>query len=347
MVRVRCSICRKHFLNIKRLRKHYLLGHSKYNIVHKLLNASIIQSVPKAFIKKRMKTRKECVNNPTGTNVINMSDFLVTYNDTVINISNKTNSIELQLSIEQDNNNNPSVVSNDKNIIATRSKTKEMARLQETANEKPILKPYRINVTKLHENLSLNHCSGTFYVCHCRDNCPETVTSSDTESTSESPPEFIMNCVECVRQFRSQVEYDEHMREYHSCRGCQEVFPTKALLQEHVFSHIVRLYVCYICNEECFHKEVLKRHLDRHLFDSTLETVLDLENDYRVQRYNFTSNTGYMESLNNIMFYLGDGQDFHQHHQKYQKIICEICYQEMFASDYLQHLQIMHCSMGH
>ncbi|KAJ8953933.1 hypothetical protein NQ318_019173 [Aromia moschata] len=217
---------------------------------------------------------------------------------------------------------------------------------------------YRINITKLKNQQSLDENSGEFYICHCREKYKSSnalqksdlrIITSDTESCSDTGKTLLMPTVEtkifcnkCGSGYNNRNELMAHMQIHETfCRLCNESFGCEFTFREHMRLHIFKVYMCHICNKEFPFKELLQMHFEYHMEDRTLETVLDMEEEYRVHRCNFMAKN-YSTSINSILCFLSENHDIHYYSYKFMKVVCDICFHEVFFCDYEHHLQSVH-----
>ncbi|CAH1154414.1 unnamed protein product [Phaedon cochleariae] len=219
---------------------------------------------------------------------------------------------------------------------------------------------YRIDITKLQNAQSLDEKNGHFYTCHCREKKyrePNNVLqkgdlriiTSDTESCSDSGKYSFMPivdtkvfCQKCGSGYKTEEELVDHMYVHESfCRLCNIPFACEFSFKQHMQLHVFRLFVCHVCHAEFPFKDMLLRHFDCHVEDRTFENVLDMEEDYRMCRYNFMSRN-YRSSINSILRFLGDLPDIYYCSYRFSKIVCDICYAEVYFYEYERHLQSCH-----
>ncbi|KAJ8926516.1 hypothetical protein NQ314_021118 [Rhamnusium bicolor] len=149
-------------------------------------------------------------------------------------------------------------------------------------------------------------------------------------------------CNKCGSGYNSARELSDHMQVHETfCRLCNESFPNEFIFREHMRLHIFKVFMCHVCHREFAFKELLQVHFECHVEDRTFETVLDMEEEYKIHRYNFMS-MNYSSSINSILCFLSESHDFYYYSHKFMKIICDICFHEVFICDYEQHLQSVH-----
>lgn len=218
---------------------------------------------------------------------------------------------------------------------------------------------YRINITKLKDQQTLDEKSGEFYMCHCREKYNKDqavlqrsdlrIITSDTESCSDNSKSVSLPmvdtkifCNKCGSGYNTYNDLVNHMQVHETfCRLCKEYFPNEYVFKEHMRLHIFKVYMCHVCGREFSFRELLQVHFECHVEDRTFETVLDMEEDYQIHRYNFM-NMNYNHSINSILCYLSENHDIYYYSYKFMKVVCEICFHEVFLSDYEQHLQNVH-----
>ncbi|XP_023310372.1 zinc finger protein 560-like [Anoplophora glabripennis] len=307
MYTVRCSICRQQMPTLKLLISHYLTSHSKLKIIKQVLKYSILQSTPSLFKHKyKSKMRK------TETLYLNENIHILCSQNEIIIGDNKSN-VDMEFSFDENSN----------EILVI-----PHLRLQKTAWK--TYRHYHINITKLKNQQTLDEKSGEFYMCHCREN------------VVISPMETKIFCQKCGSGYNTENDLMNHMQVHETfCRLCNEYFPNEYVFKEHMRLHIFKVYMCHVCGREFPFRELLQVHFECHVEDRTFETVLDMEEDYRIHRYSFM-NMNYNSSINSILCYLSESHDIYYYSYKFMKVICEFCFNEVFLFDYEQHLQNVH-----
>lgn len=213
---------------------------------------------------------------------------------------------------------------------------------------------YKINITQMNNCESLDENTGSFYLCHCRndnkitsDDCADLKIASDTESASDTGKNHNFNdlkvfCSKCGNGYRDENLLLDHMKIHEThCRVCNEIFPTEQLFKEHIQSHIFKVFVCHVCNYEFPLRHMLQKHFECHIEDSILESVIDMEEDYKVTPCSLP-NMSYQTSINSILCYLGEHHDAFYNSNKVAKIHCDICFSEINYNEYESHLQRVH-----
>lgn len=216
-------------------------------------------------------------------------------------------------------------------------------------------KHYHINVSKMQSTQSLDDQTGSFYTCNCRVKSKSSklmkkadlkIITSDTESCSDTGKTMSNDtklfCTKCGNGYKTKTELTEHMYIHETfCRLCNTAFSSKYKFREHMRLHIFKVYMCHMCGAEFPLKDMFYKHFESHIEDKTLESVLDMEQDYRILRYNFI-NMNYNTSINNILYYLNEYPEMNFYAYRFLKIHCDICRNEVMICDYERHLQTVH-----
>ncbi|KAJ8916119.1 hypothetical protein NQ315_004486 [Exocentrus adspersus] len=264
----------------------------------------------------------------------------------------KLDQIGLRNKMKVCNNSSPSASSE----ASTESLQIPKRKIRRRKDPLPKTKHYRIDITKLKDQQTLNEKSGEFYICHCREKyngyrptfqkSDLRIITSDTESCSDTSKfmpkeEGKYFCNKCGNGYSKKQDLANHMQIHETfCRLCNQFFPNEYIFREHMRLHIFKVYMCHVCGREFPFRDLLEVHFECHIEDRTFETVLDMEEEYRIRRYNFM-NMNYNSSINNILCYLNESRDYYCYHM-FMKVICEVCYLEVFFCDYEQHLQSAH-----
>lgn len=148
---------------------------------------------------------------------------------------------------------------------------------------------------------SLDDQTGTFYFCQCavtdRKNNPVEIfrksdietLNSDTDSCSETGKfyltltDFKYYCDRCGNGYKTKAKLVEHLDTHNkNCHICSENFEDEFEFKGHMKKHLLKVFVCYLCEAEFGYKNMLLDHLDAHIEDDVYENVLGLEQDYKI-----------------------------------------------------------------
>lgn len=349
MRKVRCEICRHHLPTLKNLKSHYMIAHSKVQIIKELLKISLLKATPNLFMRalKRKKEHKQ-------KTIYLHKNIHITYSNDIIIIKDESSTDHLiELTFENPQNfnlpkENPNfpIPGTSKELNKDYSNNNSINHKRRTKRDRKSKKLFHIGFKKLTEStVSLNEHTGEFYECHCRKNS-YIKTSSDTDSCSDSLKWYY--CNSCGNGYNSTTELIEHEKQHQfTCNFCNENVPVDKS-REHLDKHIIRLFVCHICSFEFISKGLLDSHLNHHYEQTVLETVLGLEQDYcnNMSQYHgfrsFLSGTDYQTSMNNILFYLASPHDLYFSRKMFMNIKCEVCGQDCFLWEYERHLKMFH-----
>lgn len=219
-------------------------------------------------------------------------------------------------------------------------------------------KYYHINITKLQNTRSLDDQTGEFYTCECRVKSKRSklvkradlrIITSDTESCSDTGKTMFhavadtrLFCTKCGNGYKTKNDLTEHMYIHETfCRLCNTSFMTEYMFREHMRLHIFKVYLCHICNAEFSFKNLFYKHFESHIEERTLETVLDMEEDYKILQCNLL-NMNYNTSINSILCFLNEYPDINYYASRFFKIKCDLCRNEVMRCDYEKHLEIVH-----
>lgn len=393
MKSVRCSICRQKYKNSKKLNFHYMRKHSKMKIVKELLTSNVLLSTPKVLHKKykymspNKKTIKKIKMDPNSANTETLfmnEDIHILCGQNEIIIGDGKSSVDLEFSFDETScetkenhtstipknsksykkrqssnsdycSRSPSASSEGSNISLEKNKRKIKRKRQSLGK----FKHYRINISKLENQQSLDDQTGEFYICLCREKSDLQrksleksnlrIITSDTETCSDAGKNYFIPivdtkvfCKKCGNGYKTQQELTEHMYIHETfCRLCNTSFPSEYSFREHMRLHIFKVFMCHICNAEFLFRDMLMQHFEYHMEDRTFENVLDMEEEYHSHRYSFM-NMNYNSSINNILCFLNENHDVCFCSCRYTKIVCNICWNEVYFCDYERHLQTVH-----
>lgn len=216
---------------------------------------------------------------------------------------------------------------------------------------------YHINISKMQSTHSLDEKTGEFYTCNCRikskisksmKRADLKIITSDTESCSDTGKTLSQSadtklfCTKCGNGYKTKSELTDHMYIHETfCRLCNTAFSSRYKFREHMRLHIFKVYMCHVCSAEFPMREMFYKHFESHIEDQTFESVLDMEQEYPVLRYNFL-NTNYNSSISNILYYLNGYAEQNCYTHRFFKINCDICGNEVLICDYERHLQSIH-----
>lgn len=149
----------------------------------------------------------------------------------------------------------------------------------------------------------LNESTGNFYVCHCTESQKNNITVpiyqksdlqnllSDTESCSDTGRSYCTSAVDCKlycytcgNGYASKRKLLDHFKTHETkCGICETTFRSAESYKLHLKKHLLKIFVCHLCEAEFSHKDMLLDHLDAHIEDDIYENVFRLEQDYKVE----------------------------------------------------------------
>lgn len=72
--------------------------------------------------------------------------------------------------------------------------------------------------------------------------------------------------IEVIKTKHMEHKLSHHSENLYKCKHCEEKFPTREILKEHVANHgeIKRAFMCDICGSDFRNKHALNTHCRRH-----------------------------------------------------------------------------------
>lgn len=181
------------------------------------------------------------------------------------------------------------------------------------------LRNFRFDKTKRIINTkSLNEVTGDYYICHCMETQKNNTIVpvyqkndlqnliSDTESCSDTGKNYFMPlvdhklyCYTCGNGYPSKRKLLEHFKTHETkCNICEKTFCSVNTYKLHLKKHLLKMYVCHLCEAEFSNKDMLLDHLDAHIEDDIYENVFRLEQDYKIE-----NNVNHLYYTDCSMFY--------------------------------------------
>ncbi|XP_050298307.1 PR domain zinc finger protein 15-like [Anthonomus grandis grandis] len=227
-------------------------------------------------------------------------------------------------------------------------------RIRKRRNTRDSTRHYKINISR--SSNAFNNINADVSQCDKKPNkkifTENPKLASDTESASDTGRSYrkLFYCHVCGNGYKDCKLLLEHLQVHENrCKLCNEMLATREQYREHLQSHLFKIFVCHLCNYEFPLKHLLHKHLDSHIEDSVLESVIDMEEEYKASPCRLSSNAPYECSINSIMCYLL-GDNFYRDANSNilsHKIFCDICFTEVYKVDYHTHMQTVHCVYGY